>query len=87
MNKLTLAHLAMAPPKEPFTLYHNYWSSCSLMVRLALELGKQNPNVPEVPVVLKAIDIQHGGQLEESFIADVNRMGTVRQIVTSQYSK
>jgi glutathione S-transferase len=77
----------MAPPKEPFTLYHNYWSSCSLMVRLALELGKQNPNVPEVPVVLKAIDIQHGGQLEESFIADVNRMGTVRQIVTSQYSK
>jgi glutathione S-transferase len=74
----------MAPPKEPFTLYHNYWSSCSLMVRLALELGKQNP---KVPVVLKAIDIQHGGQLEESFIADVNRMGTVRQIVTSQYSK
>jgi hypothetical protein len=47
------------------------------MVRMVLELGKQPPNVEEVPVVQKQIDIQHGGQLEESFICDVNRMGTV----------
>lgn len=68
----------METPREPFTLYHNFWSSCALMVRLTLELGTQPPNVPKVPVVLKEIDIQHGGQLEEFYMSEINPMGTVR---------
>jgi hypothetical protein len=44
---------------------------------MTLELGKQPPTVAEVPVIERIIDIQHGGQLAESYICEVNRMGTV----------
>ena len=47
------------------------------MVRLTLELGKQPTSIMELPIIEKEIDIQHGGQLAESYICEVNRMGTV----------
>jgi hypothetical protein len=54
------------------------------MVRMTLELGKQPPNIAEVPVIEKEIDIQHGGQLVESFMCEVNRLGTVCLTLPSQ---
>jgi hypothetical protein len=67
----------MDPPLQPFTLYHSFSSVRSLMVRMTLNLGKQWPNVSEIPVLEKEIDIVHGEQLEESFICDINLAGSV----------
>ena len=59
-----------------YTLYHNNWSVCSLMARLTLELaGRSNNSFPHVEQI--PIDIQHGGQLEEYYLCDVNPKGTV----------
>lgn len=74
----------MDPKAEPYTLYHNFWSSCSLMLRLSLFLS-QGPGSSE-PVSFKEteIDIQHGGQIDEDFMCNVNPRGQVGVIDCEQ---
>ena len=62
---------------QPYTLYHNPFSLCSLMVRFTLALISQFEPLP-LKLEEREIDIQHGGQLEEFYLCEVNPKGTVR---------
>ena len=63
---------------EPYTLYYNDYSLCSLMVRLTLAFCNDgNKEVEPLDVREQPVDIQHGGQLEEEYLCDVNPKGTV----------
>ncbi len=63
--------------KKSLTLYYNDYSICSIMVRYTItscaQLHGPSFNLSEHPV-----DIQHGGQLAESYLCEVNPKGTVR---------
>ncbi len=67
--------------EDHYTLFYNDYSICSVMVRFTIALcrqlegGKQRPEIVE-----NSVDIQHGGQLVESYLCEVNPKGTVRQL-------
>lgn len=62
----------------PHVLYHNFWSSCSLMARFSIAASLDaSPRDPFIHTE-QQIDIQHGGQLAEDFICNVNPKGQVR---------
>lgn len=62
--------------EEPYILYHNHYSLCSLMVRFTLALCKEQGDWP-LTVEEHKINIQHGGQLSEDYLCNVNPNGTV----------
>jgi hypothetical protein len=63
--------------EEPYKLFYNDYSICSVMVRYTIALSRRLPgeqlNIEEIPV-----NIQHGGQLTEYYLCEVNPRGTVR---------
>ena len=69
---------AASATKEHYILYHNFWSSCSLMVRFSLAASRvAHPGV-SFPYVEQEIDIQHGAQNDEFYVCRVNSKGQVR---------
>ena len=72
-----------------YILFYNNFSLCSLMVRFTLALCNECPGTP-LNVEEKHVDIQHGGQLTEEYICDVNPKGTVchfSQVTTSENAR
>ena len=62
--------------RQPYILYYNQYSVCSLMVCLTLAFARCNNNrFPDIKE--KSVDIQRRGQLEEYYLCDINPRGTV----------
>ncbi|KAL2426902.1 hypothetical protein ABEF95_002157 [Exophiala dermatitidis] len=62
---------------SPYTLYYNDYSICSIMVRYTISLCERLRKDRPIPIEQRVIDIQHGGQLTEFYLCDVNPKGTV----------
>ena len=58
------------------TLYYNDYSICSIMVRYTIACCKQLRG-PQFELSERPVDIQHAGQLAESYLCEVNAKGTV----------
>ena len=63
--------------KKSLTLYYNDYSICSIMVRYTIACCKELKG-PGFVLSEQPVDIQHGGQLAESYLCEVNPKGTVR---------
>ncbi|CAM1500407.1 Fc.00g095690.m01.CDS01 [Cosmosporella sp. VM-42] len=63
--------------EEPYTLYHNLWSSCSLMVRFSIAASSDASSQATCRFVEREVDIQHGAQIDEYFMCSVNPKGQV----------
>lgn len=61
---------------ERFTLFFNNYSICSIMVRFTIAAARQS-QVDQLAIDEQIVDIQHGGQLTEYYLCDVNPKGTV----------
>ena len=72
--------------QEPYALYYNDYSLCSLMVRFTLALSK-NFRGQQIGVEEIVVDIQHGGQLTEFYLCEVNPKGTVSTFKVSTGSR
>lgn len=66
----------MAP--QTYTLYHNKYSVCSIMVRYTLAL-RGTPKDPSSPILIeeKDVDIFHQEQLSEHYLCEINPKGQV----------
>ncbi len=65
--------------QAPYTLYHNYFSICALMVRYSFAV-RGEPRDAEAAMVIEeqGVDLFHEEQLDEHFLCDVNPKGQVR---------
>ena len=64
-----------------YTLYHNYYSICSIMMRYLVAVrGRPASGAPDEEFQEDHVDIFHEGQLEEHFLCDVNPLGQVRTV-------
>ncbi|KAJ9608654.1 hypothetical protein H2200_006425 [Cladophialophora chaetospira] len=61
---------------ERFTLFYNDYSICSIMVRFTIAVANQAQSA-HVIIDEQPVDIQHGGQLSEFYLCEVNPKGTV----------
>ena len=62
---------------ERYTLFYNDYSICSIMTRFTIAVTRHLQG-EELDIEEKVVDIQHGGQLSEYYLCDVNPKGTVR---------
>ncbi|KAJ4535526.1 hypothetical protein HRR80_006004 [Exophiala dermatitidis] len=62
---------------NPYTLYYNDYSICSIMVRYTISLCERLRKDCPIQIEQRVIDIQHGGQLTEFYLCEVNPKGTV----------
>lgn len=62
---------------ERFTLFYNDYSICSIMVRFTIAAARHSQR-GHTAIDEQVIDIQHGGQLSEFYLCEVNPKGTVR---------
>jgi hypothetical protein len=66
----------MSSPK--FTLYHNPYSVCSIMVRQTIAIrGEAKSADLEVPITEQVVDIFNEEQLSEHFLCEINPLGQV----------
>lgn len=63
--------------EDDLTLFYNDYSICSIMVRYTIAVGRHCHQQNQVNIIERPIDIQHGGQLAEYYLCDVNPRGTV----------
>jgi hypothetical protein len=69
----------MATLSNLHTLYHNYFSICSIMVRYTVAIrGAPKDTESEILIEEQAVDIFHEEQLSEHFLCDINPLGQVR---------
>ncbi|KEF60676.1 uncharacterized protein A1O9_02237 [Exophiala aquamarina CBS 119918] len=61
---------------DHFRLYCHYYSLCSVMVRFSNALVRPFPK-ERLQIEEQIIDIQHGGQLTEEYLCEINHLGTV----------
>lgn len=67
----------MAP--TTYTLYHNLFSICSIMVRQTIAIcGQAKDAGSEIAVTEQVVDIFNQEQLSEHFLCEINRLGQVR---------
>ncbi|KAK2685464.1 hypothetical protein QWA68_015698 [Fusarium oxysporum] len=72
----------MAPTK--FTLYHNNYSVCSIMVRMTLAFrGAPKDDASAMEVEERITDIFHEEQLSEEFLCTINALGQVPVLASS----
>ncbi|EXJ65707.1 uncharacterized protein A1O5_11234 [Cladophialophora psammophila CBS 110553] len=67
---------------EEYTLFYNDYSICSIMVRYTVAVI-QHLQDGRIRINEQPIDIQHGGQLAESYLCKVNPKGTVPVLTSS----
>lgn len=67
----------VAKMANPYTLYYNDYSICSIMVRYTISLCERLRKDCPIQIEQRVIDIQHGGQLTEFYLCEVNPKGTV----------
>ena len=65
--------------KDPnHTLYHFYYSICSIMVRYTLAIrGKPKDTEHEIRIDEKEVNLWKGEQLTEHYMCDINAAGEV----------
>lgn len=56
--------------REPYILYHNLFSSCSLMVRLAIAVSKTTKEARPVQFVERQFDIQHKDEVDGFYMCE-----------------
>jgi hypothetical protein len=61
---------------QEYTLFYNDYSICSIMVRYTIALCRRLPG-EQLEIAETPVDIQHGGQLTEHYLCEVNPRGTV----------
>ncbi|KAH8683737.1 hypothetical protein BGZ61DRAFT_456240 [Ilyonectria robusta] len=67
-----------------FTLYHNTYSVCSIMVRMTLAFrGAPKDDASAMDVEERIVDIFHEEQLSEEFLCTVNELGQVPVLASS----
>jgi hypothetical protein len=65
--------------KDEYTLYHSFYSVCSIMMRLMMAVrGEQADPSVIITVAEKQIDIFNEEQLSEWYLSEVNPKGQVR---------
>jgi hypothetical protein len=63
----------------PYTLYHHYYSLCSIMIRYLLRIrGDPKDATSSMDVAEEVIDIFKEEQLSEKYLLEVNPNGQVR---------
>ncbi|OAP60326.1 hypothetical protein AYL99_05328 [Fonsecaea erecta] len=69
----------MVATRSPiYTLHHNHFSICSIMVRYTVALrGAPQDAASEVPIQEQSVDIFHEEQLSEHFLTNINPKGQV----------
>jgi hypothetical protein len=61
---------------DKYSLYHNDYSLCSLQVRYTLALaGKPREGLVAMQIDLIDVDLLNSGQLDESFLTNINPKG------------
>lgn len=65
---------------DQYRLYCHYYSLCSVMVRFSNALARPFPD-ERLQMDEHIVDIQHGGQLTEDYLCDINPLGTVPVLV------
>ena len=64
--------------QRPYTLYHDYYSICSLQVRYTFALrGAQKDTASQMEMRELELDLMTKGQLKEEYLCDINPAGQV----------
>ena len=64
-----------------YTLLHNPFSICSLMVRYAIAVrGEPKDESSAMSITEQVVDLFHSEQLKEEYLCEVNPKGQVREI-------
>jgi hypothetical protein len=67
-----------SPDGTPYTLYHNYYSICSIMMRYLVRIrGEPKDAVSKMNIELRNIDIFKEEQFSEEYLTKVNPNGQV----------
>jgi glutathione S-transferase len=66
---------------ETYTLYHNPYSICSLMVRQTVAIrGQAKDKDSEIPITNVVVDIFKEEQFSEHFLCEINPLGQVEPL-------
>lgn len=68
--------------EEPYTLFYNDYSICSVMVRYTIALSRHLQG-EQLNIEEQSVNIQQGGQLTEYYLCEVNPRGTVSQATST----
>ena len=72
--------------QELYTLYHDYYSICSLQVRYTFALrGPSKDNASQIEMKEAELDLTTKGHLKEEYLCEINPAGQVRRCVVEQF--